>query len=106
MPEENKKFRFLEIIVVALLLIALAYMYVTNNKLKLEVASIMGNPIATSEQLRALNFMSDFVDLVLGSEEEIGFDDRLKLENEVRTLQDETILQTWKDFTASKDSMV
>ncbi len=59
----------------------------------------------TSENTRVLQFLDDLVNIVLGSTVEISLEDRLRLENEVRALNDKDILTTWKNFTeASSDT--
>ena len=49
-----------------------------------------------------LNFTRLFIAEVLKSEEEIDFETRLKLENSVRNLDDEEILNQWNKFTESE----
>ena|SRR3989338_8441191 len=56
----------------------------------------------TPEDMRALIFLDDFVNLVLGSSVEISLEDRLRLENEVRALGDKEILATWQAFTEAE----
>ena len=49
-----------------------------------------------------LDFTRLFIAEVLKSEEEIDFETRLKLENSVRNLDDEEILNQWNKFTESE----
>ena len=51
--------------------------------------------------LKVLNFLSLFIDKVLKASGEVSFDDRLKLENSVRELQDEEVLTQWESFTGA-----
>ncbi|PIT87256.1 MAG: hypothetical protein COU31_03885 [Candidatus Magasanikbacteria bacterium CG10_big_fil_rev_8_21_14_0_10_40_10] len=51
---------------------------------------------------RVVNFLSMFVNKVIKADKEIGYDDRLELENAVRQLGDKEILEQWKKFTDSK----
>jgi len=51
---------------------------------------------------RALNFLGMFVSKVIKAEKEVSFEDRLKLENMVRDLNDESIVKQWKNFVDSK----
>ena len=51
---------------------------------------------------RVLTFTSLFIDKVLKSEGEVSFEDRLTLENAVRALEDEAILNQWQKFVESK----
>ena len=57
----------------------------------------------TNEKI--LDFTKLFIEKVLKAEEEINFEDRLKLENAIRNLNDEEILAQWNKFLASKDEM-
>ena len=54
---------------------------------------------------KVLDFSKLFIEKVLKAEEEINFEDRLKLENTVRNLNDEEILAQWNKFIESKDEM-
>ena len=48
---------------------------------------------------KIVNFLNFFIEKVLQSEEDISFEDRLKLENAVRDLNDDEILSLWESFT-------
>ena len=63
----------------------------------------------TREQVKAqnlnekiLNFTIMFVDKVLKAKGEVSFEDRLKLENTVREINNQEILDQWTKFTNSK----
>lgn len=49
-----------------------------------------------------MDFNKLFIEKVLKAEEKIDFEERLKLENMVRNLNDEEILIQWQKFTESK----
>lgn len=51
---------------------------------------------------KVLNFTKLFIAEVLKSETEVDFEARLKLENAVRDLNDEEILDQWNRFTESE----
>ena len=51
---------------------------------------------------KVLEFTKLFIKEVLKVETEVNFDTRLKLENAVRNLGDEEILNQWQKFTESK----
>ena len=51
---------------------------------------------------KVLEFSKLFIKEVLKAETEVNFDTRLKLENAVRNLGDEEILNQWQKFTESK----
>jgi hypothetical protein len=58
----------------------------------------------TEEKLKISKFMKLFVDNVLGTNGTISFEDRVKLEADVRALGDEAIVKQWDLFVVSKDS--
>jgi L-cysteine desulfidase len=47
-------------------------------------------------------FTKLFIEKVLKAETEVSFEDRLKLENAVRDLNDDNVLKQWEKFTSSK----
>jgi len=51
---------------------------------------------------KVLEFTKPFIEKVLKAETEVDFEMRLKLENAVRNLSDEEILNQWQRFTESK----
>lgn len=51
---------------------------------------------------KVLEFSKLFIEKVLKAETEVDFEMRLKLENAVRNLGDEEILNQWQKFTESK----
>jgi len=51
---------------------------------------------------KILQFTNLFVNKVLQAQTEVSFDDRLKLENAVRDLNDPQILSQWEKFTNSQ----
>lgn len=94
----------LAIIVVALMALSVILLVQYQGmKVKLEGTSTTQY---TPEYTRALNFLDDLVNLVLGSDKEIGLDDRLRLENEVRALGDKDVLATWQAFTDAKSDVI
>jgi len=54
----------------------------------------------TNEEI--LNFTKFFIEKVLKAKTEVDFETRLKLENAVRNLEDEEILEQWTRFVNSK----
>ncbi len=51
---------------------------------------------------KVLEFTKLFIGKVLKAETEVDFETRLKLENAVRNLEDEELLNQWQSFTESK----
>ena len=68
-----------------------------NQKIKEELGNQQMN-------VKIINFSNLFIDKVLKAKNEVSFEDRLKLENSVRALNDEEILSDWQNFTKSKDA--
>ena len=69
-------------------------------------ADAAANTIDTSAtRIQAARFMKEFVDIVLNtSQSAISFDDRVKLENDVRQIGDSTVTTQWTAFVNSKDA--
>lgn len=55
-------------------------------------------------RIQSARFMSLFVDKVLATEGEVSFEDRVKLENDIRALSDPKALELWNAFVNSADS--
>ncbi len=51
--------------------------------------------------VKVINFSNLFIEKVLKAKTEVSFEDRLKLENVVRDLDDPAILNLWEKFTES-----
>ena len=51
---------------------------------------------------KIINFAKLFIEKVLKADKEVSFEDRLKLENAVRDLNDKEVLTQWENFVASK----
>lgn len=96
----SKKFLFIFTILV---LLALAlYFAVQSNSRRIELERLRASVTGEEINVKTVAFLKDFVNKVLGAQGEIDFDTRLKLENEVRDLKDQTILDQWQKFTASQ----
>ncbi len=58
----------------------------------------------TEERLQTSRFMKFFIDKVLGTNGTVSFEDRVKLESDIRALGDEALIKQWESFVASEDS--
>lgn len=56
------------------------------------------------QRLQTSKFMKLFIDTVLGTNGVISFEDRVRLENDIRALGDSQAVSVWEDFVASEDS--
>jgi hypothetical protein len=57
------------------------------------------------QRLETSRFMKLFIDTVLGTNGVISFEDRVKLENDIRALGDSQAIKVWEEFVASEDSV-
>lgn len=95
----NKKIILLLILLLLIgnLFFALKY-FIVQGELKQTQQLIKGQQV--NEKI--LNFTNLFITKVLKANNEVSFEDRLKLENGVRALEDQTILNQWNKFVESK----
>ena len=56
------------------------------------------------ERLQTARFLKLFIDTVLNTKELISFENRVKLENDIRQLGDKALTTQWETFVASKDT--
>jgi hypothetical protein len=59
-----------------------------------------------SNSIQVSRFLKLFVDVVLNNEggKTISYDDRLKLESDIRQIKDADLIKQWDSFVASKDA--
>ena len=76
--------------------------YTQNLKINDEKAA--AESAKSEERIKTSKFMKLFVDKVLGTNGTISFDDRVKLESDIRSLGDQNLVKQWDAFVASKDS--
>ena len=72
--------------------------------IKQEDAKLEAEAAKTEERLENSRFMKLFIDKVLGTNGTISFEDRVRLEADVRALGDEQLVKQWEKFVASTDS--
>jgi len=58
----------------------------------------------TSARIQTSRVLKEFIDIVLNTQGTISYDDRVKLENDVRQLQDASITSQWDAFVGSSDA--
>jgi hypothetical protein len=92
--------------VLMVLLVALniffSIQYTQNIKKQDEAQIAEANKIES--RLQTAQFMKFFIDKVLGTNGTISFEDRVKLESDIRALGDQTLVKQWETFVASPDS--
>lgn len=55
-------------------------------------------------RLQTARFLKYFIDTVLNTKGTISFDDRVKLENDIRQIKDVDLIRQWDTFVGSKDA--
>src|SRR3989338_9632924 len=60
--------------------------------------------LAIDDSRKTASFLALFVEKVLKAESEVSFEDRLKLENDVRGLNDDQVFKEWKKFIESRNA--
>jgi len=78
----------------------LTYLYI-SSLINLQRTDVIVAEQKVNEQV--LNFSKLFFDKVLQGSKEVSFDDRLLLENGVRSLNDREIFDSWTKFTNSRN---
>lgn len=92
------------------LVIAVIFILVATNivalfgyfSAKQELAKARQEVIRQQVNVKVLNFTNLFIAKVLKAENEVSFEDRLKLENSIRDLNDPELLSQWNKFVDSK----
>jgi hypothetical protein len=72
--------------------------------LKQEDAKLEQEAARSEQRLQYSRFMKLFVDKVLGTNGTISFEDRVKLEADIRALGDQNLIKQWDVFVLSSDS--
>jgi len=75
-----------------------------TENMKRDDAKQLEESAKTEERIKVSKFMKLFIDKVLGTSGEISFEDRVKLESDIRSLGDQNLVNQWDAFVASKDS--
>lgn len=76
--------------------------YVEN--VKQQVAREEADQLKGAQRLQTARFMKYFIDTVLNTKGTISFEDRVKLENDVRQLHNDAITKEWETFVNSKEA--
>ena len=97
-----EKTRMVSNILMLLLLIGnifFSVQYVSN--LRTEAASKDDN---TTYRIQVSRFLKSFIDIVINTQGTVSFDDRVKLENDIRQIHDADLTRLWEVFVGSKDT--
>ncbi|MFA6463985.1 MAG: hypothetical protein WCV55_03190 [Candidatus Paceibacterota bacterium] len=82
--------------------IYLSTQYFSVSKQLKEIKSQSNSSVSTKVQ--AANVLKEYLDIVLNTQGTTSSDDRIKLENDLRQLQDPAITAQWDAFVTSKDA--
>lgn len=97
-----KKINFLVLIFILILLAGNVYLGIQCFLYKSDLDKIQKNIIAQQINEKNLSFAKLLVEKILQGGSVVSFEDRLKLENAVRDLNDQEIFSQWQKFTNSK----
>ena len=75
-----------------------------TQNIKIEKENKEKQEMRAETQLKVSRFMKLFIDKVLGTNGTISFEDRVKLESDIRGLGDDTLVKQWDAFVSSPDS--
>ena len=96
------KTRLFIIIIVTLLVCSNIYLAVMYTLSQLETSDAQEQLKTQETNEKALLFAKLFISKVLLGESTVDFEDRLKLENSVRDVNDQNIFDEWQNFTKSQ----
>jgi len=60
----------------------------------------------SQERLQTARFLKLFIDTVLNTKETISFENRVKLESDIRQLSDKALTTQWEAFVSSKNTKI
>ena len=84
-------------------LAGMIFFMIMSFRLQGKINVLESQPRLSVDANKSFIFMQDFIANVIGSSTEVDFETRLRLENEVRAINDPDILSKWKAFIASKN---
>jgi len=81
-------------------LLGMGVFFAVQNVIQAKEAQKIQQELARQKtNAKVVNFLNLFIQKVLKTDKEISFEDRLKLENAIRDINDPEILQKWEEFT-------
>jgi len=81
--------------IVAAIVVFLGIKYVAQAR---ELQQLQQQALAQHTNAKVVGFLQLFMEKVLKTDKEVSFEDRLKLENAVRDINDPVVLQKWEVF--------
>jgi hypothetical protein len=55
-------------------------------------------------RIQVSRFLKSFIDIVINTQGTVSFDDRVKLESDIRQIRDADLIKLWDAFVGSKDT--
>ncbi len=99
------KKNLLPTLIILILLISNIYLSTQFFSVNKQLQQIKSQNTGTvSVRAQALQVLREYLDVVLNTKGTVSADDRIKLENDLRQLQDQKITTAWDQFVGSKDS--
>ena len=89
-------------IVILVLLVGNIFLGFEYLNVQSQLHQVQGLLTTQETNEKVVDFTKLFIDKVLKAKGEVSFDDRLKLENDVRDLHDQEILNQWNKFIDSQ----
>jgi len=102
----NKKKLIANILMVLLVILNIFFSIQYTQNVKKQDEVLIAEADKIESRLQTAQFMKFFIDKVLSTNGSISFDDRKKLEEDIKTLGDETLVKQWGIFVSSSDSDV
>lgn len=96
------KTRFILVVIITLLVAGNMYFATMYFLTRLDLARTQSQIRGQEANEKAVYFAKLFIDKVLMGEGEVDFEDRLKLENSVRDINDQKIFDQWQAFLNSQ----
>ncbi len=90
------------LIIIAILMVGAVYFAVIYFLNRAELLQAQNQLIVQQANEKTLSFTKLFIDKIFLGEGTVNFEDRLKLENAVRDINDKEIFSGWQQFTQSK----
>ncbi len=92
-------------IIILLLVLGNIFFAVTYFLKAQEVAKLQKQVTTQQINAKTASFLNLFIQKVLKTDKEVAFEDRLKLENAIRDINDPELLQKWEEFTGGTNEV-
>lgn len=97
----DKKRLVINILLILLVALNVFFSIQYNQNLKKKDEAQIAQAQKIEYRLQTAQFMKLFIDKVLSTNGEISYDDRKKLEDDIRSLGDENLIKQWEVFSTS-----